>query len=715
MHCLARYARFLPILILTAMLAVGCTPKSTTSKDAAAFMQARNYDKAVELYEQALSKKPGDKRIMADLTKAKTMAAADHFAIGQKAEQDNDIAAAIFEYEKAVRLQPGNAQYKARFNALQQRHSDLKQQHAAALTKGREQHQWAQAMADLEALRPHVHTLAGLDDDIVAIKQEAATWYRTQAEDNLGQQQYLQASDNMDQAVQFSKEKALDNKKLALHHLLLSSQALKNKNYLLAWEEIDKGLQFESGYPELLAYKSRLAGQWAGVLYNAGLEAQNMGDLGRANARLTRLSRISPGYLDTEELLTDIRSALAAQYYDKAEAIMDAGDKSRAGTAVAYYLLVRDQNLNQYWDLKDKITAAKAQLIKESELRISIDFKNESAQPGAAGYVKDQILHRLKASPLKNVRILEREALDDILREQGLGQGFLDESTALEVKKIKGIQAGIKGSVITVQAEETGRERPTYSSVKYVSGQRMVPNPEYQKVQMEIQMAQSKVMAAQGKLNAAQLSSSQAQAQSVAGGLAGGLIALGANLEMAGAQDELNSAQSELSAAQAKMGNTPIQNSEDIEADFRYEIFDLRLRGEVVLTYRVINFTTSEIGQVHTVREVDEVKDRYIPGDPSKNVPTDPNTLPTKEEYKKRLLAQAIDKTFTSMQMELSQHALNNWREGQRAEETGMVEDAIESYMRFLYSAPDLADPKVQHANEFIYENLGLMVVRKRS
>ena len=74
MHCLARFARLLPVLVLAAMLSVACTPKATTYKDASAFMQARSYDKAVEKYEQALVEKPGDKRIMADLAKAKAMA-----------------------------------------------------------------------------------------------------------------------------------------------------------------------------------------------------------------------------------------------------------------------------------------------------------------------------------------------------------------------------------------------------------------------------------------------------------------------------------------------------------------------------------------------------------------------------------------------------------------------------------------------------------------
>ncbi|WP_421899410.1 CsgG/HfaB family protein [Maridesulfovibrio sp.] len=694
-------------LLLPALLfsLAGCK-KSTQGHT---FMQAGSYDKAVEYFETALQSDPGNKQLVADLTKAKGFAAAEHYAAGQSLEQQNNLAGALFEYGRALKLQPDNMDYARKYGEVSQKHSGISAKADEAIEMGRTTNDWVGALTSLESLRPYAQTLPDLDDRISALKHEAAIYYDSQADAAVDNASYQSAVDFSGQALKMQPLPVYEKKSLALHHLLLSNQALQQRNYRKAYDEIINGLSFTPENQRLLAYKEKLESQWADLLYNESINAYNEGRLAKANAGLSQISRMKPGYLNVEEMLTEIRETLAAEYYAEAMAIMDEGDKSKAGTALANLLLVREQGLPQYWDIDEKIREAKRQLFQETELRISFDVDNESAEPGASGYVKDRLLARLKDSNLKNVRLLERSTMDEILREQGLGQGFLDESTALQVKKIKGVQAGIKGSIIKVTAVESGRERPSYGSSKYVSGTRMVPNPEYQKVQMELQRAQNEVMMAQSKVNSAQMGQAQAP---VGGGLAGAMIALGSSMEVAGAQNQLNDAQAELNAAQNRMANTPMQLQEDIESDYRYEIYDLRMEGEAVMSFRVIDYTTSEIGNVHTIRKTDVQTDRYIPGDPGKNVPTDPNDLPTKENFKKELLGEAIDEAFLALREELGHHAIANYEAGKLAEERGLPDEAVEAYIRFIYSAPDLGDPRVQHANRYIYDNIGLLVVK---
>ncbi|NDV26033.1 tetratricopeptide repeat protein [Desulfovibrio sp. JC010] len=674
-----------------------------------AFMQAGSYDKAVEYFESALQADPGNSQLLADLAKAKVFAAADHFASGQALEKQNNLGGALFEYGRAVELQPDNMDYARKYGQVSKKHSSIATKADEAVEMGRKNHDWVGALTSLQSLRPYAQTLPDLDDRISALKHEAAVYYDSQADAAIDKGSYQSAYDFSGQAMEMQPLPTYEQKNLALHHLLLSSQALQQRNYRKAYDEIQNGLNFVPDNQKLLAYKHKLESQWADLLYNESISAYNEGRLAKANAGLTQISRMKPGYLNVEEMLNEIRQTLAAEYYAEAMAIMDEGDKSKAGTVLANLLLVREQGLPQYWDIDEKIREAKKQLFQETELRVSFDVDNESAEPGASGYVKDRLLSRLKDSNLKNVRLLERATMDEILREQGLGQGFLDESTALQVKKIKGVQAGIKGSIIKVTAVESGREKPSYGSSKYISGTRMVPNPEYQKVQMELQQAQNAVMMAQSKVNNAQMGAAQAP---MGGGLAGAMIALGSSMEVAGAQGQLNDAQADLAAAQNRMSNTPMQLQEEIESDYRYEIFDLTMEGEAVMSFRVIDYTTSEIGNVHTIRKTDIQTDRYIPGDPGKNVPTDPNDLPTKEGFKKELLGEAIDEAFLALREELSHHAIANYEAGKLAEERGLPDEAVESYIRFIYSAPDLGDPRVQHANRYIYDNIGLLVVK---
>jgi hypothetical protein len=321
---------------------------------------------------------------------------------------------------------------------------------------------------------------------------------------------------------------------------------------------------------------------------------------------------------------------------------------------------------------------------------------------------------------MHNLTILDREVIDDILREQGLGQGFLDESTALQVKKIKGIQAGVKGEVIKVSVIESGRERPSYGSSRYVSGKRWVPNPDYQQAQADASAAQQNVLQAQADANRAQAQQNQImQQQSQLNQTAGAnpmsaMVAGLSSLSGALSQGSVNKAKSDLIDAQNRLARTPMQIEEDIESDYRYEVFNLALNGEVVISFRIINYTTSEVGQVYTVRKTASLTDTYIPGDPGKGVASDPIEFPPMDEFRNSLLSQAIDDTVEAMLRELRQNSESWYQLAQRAERDSLGEDAIENYMRFIYSAPDLSDDRVQVANNYIYDKVGLYVVRRK-
>lgn len=701
----------------------GCVPtRISMHEEGLNYLNAQAYEQAVAKLTQAQAEDPDNPEITADLERAKELAAKQHFQTGSRLSDQNEINGALIEFEKARTYQPQNPIYVECYNQEKKRYDDLAATINDTVKTAMKKKEWKSPLQVLESMKIYESSFPDISQRIEGLRKEAANYYEIRSEQNLARQNYYGAYSEIEKATEYSEEESLKNKKKARHHLLLSNQAWKKKNYLKAYEEILKGLEFEPNHAELKRYEERLVGQWADILYNQAVQASNDGRLSVAKARLTRLSKIRPGYLDTEELLSDFQTTLASTYYTKAESLLNQEDRSWVGTALANYLLAREQHTNQYPELEEKIDEAKRLLRKEIELRISLDFKNKSEQPGAAGYVKDQILARLRNSKaLKNVKILEREAIDEILREQGLGQAFLDETTSLTVKKIKGIQAGVKGEVIRVSVKESGRDRPSYGSSRYKSGTRLVPNPEYPRVQAEVPRLQQEVLSAQQELHNAEieynrrLQEKQQSPSQYNKGWTGAMMAITDSLMLTTARTNLSMTESALRQAQQRLANTPPQIEQDVYANYRYEIFDLKLEGEVVVSFRVINFTTSEIGKVRTIRKTGVASDRYIPGDPGKGVRTDPNELPTQEEFGNNLLAQAIDETFEAMEAELSTHFSSYYQNGVAAENDQLENDAIENYMRFIYSAPSLGDPRVQHANEYIYEKMGLRVVRRKT
>lgn len=707
-------------LIVFLLTSSNCWAGRKEYSQAVKFMEVGAYEQAIEKFEEALADpKLKDKRkikIEEMLGESKANAAKALFYRGEKFAENNEVSKAVEAFDKAVEYDPQNGSYLQRLNEEKVKLGEIEQKVNRSYDLGVKENEWDKGLEELESYRIYGSSFPEIAQRIASFQEEASKFFLSRSEANLMEKKYSRAYKLIEQALKYSDKDKVKKLKNALHHLVMSEESWTEKRYLKAYEEITKGLQFQPDHPELLAFQERLLEEWCGILYNEAVQAQNDGRLAEAKVKLTELSKYKPGFLNTEDLLLEVTSTLASDAYNKAEDIMSSGDREWIGTAVAYYLLVQEEHSDLYPDIREKIEEAKRLLKKELEFRVKLDFENSSAEPGAGGLVKEQILNRMKnAKELKNITILDRESIDDILREQGLGQGFLDETTAIEVKKIKGIQAGIRGEVIKVAVKETGRDRPSYGSSRYVSGTRYVPNPAYQQAQAEVQAAQNAVLQAQADVNRAQQQNNQMMQQNSGSSEMSGLMAGLSQLTSTISMGAVNGAKSRLSNAQNQLARTPMQIEENIESDYRYEIFDLRLQGEVIISLKVINFTTSEISEVHTINARDEAKDRYIPGDPGKNVPSDPIDLPTLDEFKSKLLTKAINEVFDSLLNELGKASYSNFIAGKKAEEMGIEGDAIENYMRFIYSAPDLKDQRVQDANEYVYDRIGLRVLRRKS
>lgn len=727
-----------PLFLLLLFLTIGCDHlqktmaglglgESAAYKDGKAYLQASAYEQAIEKLTQAQIEQPNNPEIQAALAQAKKLAAAQQFEMGTKLSAEGNIQGAMAAFEKAQAYDPGNAAYAERVAHEKRKGDEIRARVDQVVTTAKEAKRWKEGLTALESMRRYESSFPQLSATIASFKTEAATYYEGRSDQQLAAQNFGGAYQDMEQALEFSASPQIKNKREARHHLLLSEQALRQNKYPLAYEEVLKGLEFEPDHPVLKKHQQRLTDQWVDILYNEAVQAQNRGNLPVAKDRLTQISRMKPGYLNVEKLLSELRGTLAASNYSKAEAFMRREDRARVGNALANYLVVQEQHDPKYPDLENKIAEAKRLLREEVELRISVNFRNQSEEPGADGLVNNLVVARLtNSTKLKNLNILDRSAIDDVLREQGLGQGFLDETTSLPVKKIKGIQAGLNGKVVKVRVRETGKEHPTYGSVKYVSGTRFVPNPDYARLQSQIATAQQDVMMATNDLGNAQIQAKQSQAtmnsmvqpsdqtQAAILGLSNLLQSVGETAQVSAAGQRLDQSQARLRQAQEALGQTPPQVEEQVYDDFRYPIYDLKLEGEVILSYQLINFTTSEVGEARTITKTDVKSDRYIQGDPGKGVKNDPNELPSKDEFIQKLLGQAIDETVNSIEEQLAGHAYAYFLKGMKTEQDQLEEDATEQYMRFIYAAPDLSDKRVQHANQYLHDKWGILIVRRK-
>ena len=705
---------------------------SDAYEEGKSYLDAQAYDQAVQKFEQALKDKPGNAKIQADLEKAKSLAANVHFKRGETLSEKGELSGALIAFEKATDYQPNNQEFTDRYTQEKTKYDLLKTKMAQVEKEAKESNQWEKGISELQSMTRYESSFPELHSRIQALQQQGAHYYEARSDDKLSKQDFEGSSQEIQQAAQLSNDTSISKKNKARHHLLLSQQAWDTKKYSLAYEEILKGLEFEPDRAELSQFQNQLVEQWVDVMYNEAIQAQNSGNPVVAKARLRRISQLKPGYLNVEALLADIGGGLNASYYTKADAFLQQEDRSKLGLALANYLLVREQHDPQYADVEEKITMTKRMLLEDVQLRIAVHFGNKSSERGAGGMVYNQILDRLRNSKkIKNLTLIEREAIDKILQEQALGQGFLDPSTSPQVKKIKGAHAGLFGDVIRAKVQESGRDQPTFGSSTYVSGTRYIPNPDYAPLRQEVANAQQAFLMAKQELGNAEIQSKQSQADMMSKQqrfnqsgnsssnkmLAIGSIlqGLGSSADLSGARKRMKSAESRLHAAQSDLASTPETIEEEIEDTFRYPIYDLNLDGEVVLAYRLVNYTTSEVGVSRTITKSGSKKDRYIQGDPGKGVPSDANDLPTKDEFLQGLLTQAIEGAAQAIETEMASYAETYYQKGLKAEEHGLEDDAIENYIRYIYSASNLGDANVQHANQYIYDKMGVLVIRRKA
>ena len=98
--------RALPVLLAFVIPACASTGALRSGERAE---RARDYDRAVVIYTQALEERPGDRNLQLALERARLRAAQMHYAEGRRLERDAQWADALAEYEIAYDLNPGMA------------------------------------------------------------------------------------------------------------------------------------------------------------------------------------------------------------------------------------------------------------------------------------------------------------------------------------------------------------------------------------------------------------------------------------------------------------------------------------------------------------------------------------------------------------------------------------------------------------------------------
>jgi curli biogenesis system outer membrane secretion channel CsgG len=154
-------------------------------------------------------------------------------------------------------------------------------------------------------------------------------------------------------------------------------------------------------------------------------------------------------------------------------------EKELWGNALIWYEKVESLNPN-YSELYEKIRDVRDERIKR-RIRKSIavfDFTSPSNDKDAGRNAADKLVAYLYQKASSDLRIIERENLQNILREMQLGQsGLVDVKSAQTVGKMRGIDTFIMGTVLKYYSSKT--DNSSMEQVKVLVDEEDVRNPEF--------------------------------------------------------------------------------------------------------------------------------------------------------------------------------------------------------------------------------------------
>jgi len=485
-----KVSRFaLAVLMLIVLFA--CAP-SEVYKIGQDMMAQNRPDDAIGYFEQALREEPDNKEYQDSLLQAKEAAAKGHYTkarrlLGSTPEVTfATLEQVVKEADLAFKLDPKNAEIAA-FQKQAQTRMRTFQENLKALYAQAEQdmakEDWVAAVTKLRQINRLFPNYEETGARLLKAEQEGSKAFYQQGI-QLGQQEdwkmaslafknVLDINPNyMDAARLYEEAKGKDN---AGYYLKRAEEAVQRSEWPRAVLLLEKALEYN---PDDAAVAKKLddVKQKAARVYFE--EARRQIDRGQLYGAVKgmNLARTYLPFIQGEAPYKEALKTLTGKLMERADKF---AERELWGNALVWLQNVELLNPS-HPDLFQKMIDVRDRINKRIRKSIAVfDFGSPSNNKDAGRIVADKLMTFLHKNASGDLRIIERENLQSILREMQLGQtGIVDIKSAQTVGKMRGIDTFIMGNVLHYSAKMT--DNPSTAQVKVLVDEEEVPNPEFQ-------------------------------------------------------------------------------------------------------------------------------------------------------------------------------------------------------------------------------------------
>ncbi len=479
------------IIILGAFFLCGCAV-SESYKLGQEMAAAKRWEDAVSLYEKAVSESPDNQEFREALQKAKQESAkiiAEKAKASLASQPEPNIAQLeriAKEADRAAQLDPANKDIaafsrgvKEKIGAQQDRLKDLYAQADGDMQK----EDWLAAAVKLRQINKIMLNYEETARRLARVEQEGAKMLYQQGLTLAKQEDWKMAAQSFkaamdvnpqyyDVAKLYQQAKERDS---ADYFLAEGAKAERSQNWDRAITMLEKALEYQTDNAELGTKLDALKLK-AGKLYFAeAVKLANQGMLHKAMSRLEAARTYTPA-LASEPTAKDFNNKFCTLLMDRAAKY---AEKELWGNAYVWLQKAESFNPN-YPNLFQKLLEARDKINTRIRKSIAVfDFGAPSNHKDAGKIAANKLIAYLHKNASGDLRIIERENLQSILREMQLGQtGLVDIRTAQSMGKMRGIDTFIMGDVLQYSANYI--DRPSNAQERVVVDEEDVPNPAFE-------------------------------------------------------------------------------------------------------------------------------------------------------------------------------------------------------------------------------------------
>jgi tetratricopeptide (TPR) repeat protein len=254
-----------------------------------------------------------------------------------------------------------------------------------------------------------------------------------------------------------------------------SLKAEQGKNWERAILLLDKAADYQPDNKELLAKLDGLKMKVGQGFFDEAVKEVNQGRFYPAMKRIALVKSYDPPLMN-EPIVKEFIKNFCAKLMERAQKY---AEKEMWGNTLVWYQKAEALNPN-YPELFQRLLETRDHINKRIKKSIAVfDFSSPSASKDAGKIAANKLIAYLHKNASGDLRIIERENLQSILREMQLGQtGLVDMKAAQNVGKMRGIDTFIMGDVLHYSAKTT--DTPSISQVKVLVDEEDVRNPDFQ-------------------------------------------------------------------------------------------------------------------------------------------------------------------------------------------------------------------------------------------